>query len=128
MNKIILIGNVVRDPASSVTQNGVRFTQFSIAVNRPYADNDGNKTADYFDIIAWRNLADNCARYLFKGSKVGIVGTMQRRTYTDSKDIKRTAYDVIAESVEFLSPKSSGQSEEAPPFNMTPVDNGDLDF
>lgn len=105
MNRITLIGNLTRDPESGSTNGGVNFTRFNIAVNRPFTTSDGERVADYFDIIVWRNLAERCAKYLFKGSKVGINGSVQRRQYEDRDGIKRTSFDVVADEVEFLSGK-----------------------
>lgn len=65
MNKIILIGNLTRDPESNTTTSGVNFTRFCIAVNRPYTSASGDRFADYFDIVCWRQLADRCAKYLY---------------------------------------------------------------
>lgn len=110
MNKIILTGNLVRDPETSTTQSGVNFTRFTIAVNRPFANDKGERIADYFDIVAWRNLASRCAKYLFKGNKVGVIGSVQRRQYEDRDGIKRTSFDVIADEVEFLSQKQNGEN------------------
>lgn len=114
-NRIFLIGNLTRDPESGSTQGSVNYARFTIAVNRPFTDNNGNRIADYFDIVTWRNLADRCAKYLFKGSKVGIVGSVQRRQYEDRDGIKRTTFDVVADEVEFLSQK---QSIENTPSNQ----------
>ncbi len=138
MNKIILIGNLTRDPESGVTQSGVGFTRFTIAVNRPFTNAAGERLADYFDVITWRQLADRCAKYLYKGSKVGIHGSVQRRQYEDRDGIKRTSFDVVADEVEFLTPKpantptSAGVEPEAPPesaSDLQPVDHPeDLPF
>lgn len=140
MNKIILIGNLTRDPENNTTQGGVNFTRFTIAVNRPFTNSSGERVADYFDIICWRMLADRCAKYLFKGSKVGITGSVQRRQYEDRDGIKRTSFDVVADEVEFLTPKNttgapreasgSGYMPEEPHgiSEMQPVDNDDLPF
>lgn len=138
MNKIILIGNLTRDPESGSTQSGVNFTRFTIAVNRPFTNDSGERVADYFDIIAWRNLAERCAKYLFKGNKVGITGSVQRRQYEDRDGIKRTSFDVVADEVEFLTPRAAqdGAQSSAPhnsqsgnvPHDLTPVDNDDLPF
>lgn len=139
MNKIILIGNLTRDPESNTTQGGVTFTRFTIAVNRPFTNGQGERLADYFDIICWRQLAERCAKYLYKGSKVGINGSVQRRQYEDRDGIKRTSFDVVADEVEFLTPKSSGMSREPSSgympeephsaiSDMQPVDNDDLPF
>ena len=107
MNKIILIGNLTRDPETSSTQGGVVFTRFNVAVNRPFTNAAGERVADYFDVICWRQLAERCGKYLFKGSKVGINGSVQRRQYEDRDGIKRTSFDVVADEVEFLTPKNS---------------------
>lgn len=109
-NHIFLIGNLTRDPESGSTNGGINFTRFNIAVNRPFATSDGERVADYFDIIVWRQLAERCAKYLFKGSKVGIVGSVQRRQYEDRDGIKRTSFDVVADEVEFLSGKPNGEN------------------
>ena len=139
MNKIILIGNLTRDPEASSTQSGVNFTRFTIAVNRMFPNANGERLADYFDIICWRQLADRCAKYLFKGSKVGITGSVQRRQYEDRDGIKRTSFDVVADEVEFLTPKGASSGREStsggympeephPISDMQPVDNDDLPF
>ncbi len=140
MNKITLIGNLTRDPESNTTQSGVNFTRFTIAVNRPFTNANGERVADYFDVICWRQLADRCAKYLYKGSKVGVNGSVQRRQYEDRDGIKRTSFDVVADEVEFLTPKtssagrdgmSSGYMPEEPHSaisDMQPVDNDDLPF
>ncbi len=111
MNKIILIGNLTRDPESNTTSSGVNFTRFNVAVNRPFANSSGERVADYFDVICWRQLADRCAKYLYKGSKVGINGSVQRRQYEDRDGIKRTSFDVVADEVEFLTPKTMSQPQ-----------------
>lgn len=135
MNKIMLIGNLTRDPETGSTQGGVEFTRFTIAVNRPFTNAAGERLADYFDVICWRQLAERCGKYLFKGNKVGIVGSVQRRQYEDRDGIKRTSFDVVADSVEFLTPKSSNNRdgyEPEPPrggiADMQPVDGEDLPF
>lgn len=135
MNKIILIGNLTKDPESGATNGGVNFTRFNIAVNRPFTNSAGERVADYFDIVAWRGLAERCAKYLFKGSKVGITGAVQRRQYEDREGIKRTSFDVVASEIEFLTPKpvnsKTTDAEPAPPdciSDLQPVDNDDLPF
>lgn len=139
MNKIILIGNLTRDPEAGSTSGNVNFTRFTIAVNRSFTNANGERVADYFDVICWRQLAERCAKYLFKGSKVGINGSVQRRQYEDRDGIKRTSFDVVADEVEFLTPKNASmtprdsqngyQPEEPHPVSdMQPVDSDDLPF
>ena len=107
MNKVILVGNLTRDPELSETGSGVSMCRFSIAVSRDYANADGNRETDFFNITVWRNRAEVCARYLKKGNKVGIVGSIQNRTYDDKDGNKRTVTDIVASEVEFLTPKNA---------------------
>lgn len=130
MNKITLIGNLTRDPEAGSTNDGTNFTRFTIAVNRPFTNSAGERVADYFNIITWRDLADRCAKYLFKGNKVGVAGSVQQKQYEDRDGIKRTAWDVVANEVEFLTPKTDGARQERSnaPSDLQPVDNDDLPF
>ncbi len=113
MNKTILIGNLTRDPELSETPSGAAVCKFSIAVSRDYADADGNRETDFFNITVWRGRAENCGKYLKKGNKVAIVGKLQNRSYEDKDGIKRTVTDIIADEVEFLTPKQASQEEES---------------
>lgn len=107
MNKVILIGNLTRDPETGETNNGVAYGKFSIAVNRPYANGDGERQTDFFNITVWRGQAENCGKYLRKGSKVAVVGSLQNRSYEDRDGNKRNVTDIIANEVEFLSKAAS---------------------
>ncbi len=107
MNKVILVGNLTRDPELSETPSGVAVCRFAIAVSRDYANSDGTRETDFFNITVWRGRAETCGKYLKKGSKVGIVGSLQNRSYEDKDGIKRNVTDVVANEVEFLSPKSA---------------------
>lgn len=108
MNKVFLIGNLTRDPELSETSGGVSVCHFSIAVNRTYSSSDGERQTDFFNVTAWRGLADNVARFMKKGSKVAVSGSIQIRNYEDNQGMKRTAVDVIAQDVEFLTAKGAG--------------------
>jgi single-strand DNA-binding protein len=110
MNKVILVGNLTRDPELTETPNGVPVCRFAIAVSRDYASASGTRETDFFNITVWRGRAENCGKYLKKGNKVAIVGSLQTRSYEDKDGIKRNVIDVIANEVEFLTPKGS-QSE-----------------
>ena len=115
MNKIMLIGNLGKDPEMNYTPSGVAVTKFSLAVNRITKSSTGEreKETEWFNIVAWRQLAETCNTYLHKGSKVYIEGRLQQRKYTDRNGIERTAIDVIANDMEMLTPKSeqSGSSD-----------------
>ena len=107
MNKVILVGNLTRDPELTETPNGVPVCRFAIAVSRDYASSSGTRETDFFNITVWRGRAENCGKYLKKGNKVAIVGSLQTRSYEDKDGIKRNVIDVIANEVEFLTPKGS---------------------
>ena len=141
MNRVILIGNLTRDPESGATQSGVSYCRFSIAVNRRFSRE--NETTDFFNVVCWRGLAENCAKILQKGRKVCVVGAIQTRQYDAQAGSKRTAYDIVADEVEFL-PSGAGRSDgdntqnsenngfvsNSKPNNsgLTPVDEDDLPF
>ena len=112
MNKVILIGNLTKDPELTETPSGVAVCKFSIAVSREYAYADGNRETDFFNITVWRGRAENCGKYLKKGNKVAIFGSLQNRSYEDKDGIKRNVTEVIANEVEFLTPKSSEATDE----------------
>lgn len=116
MNKVILIGNLTRDPELSETPNGVAVCRFSIAVSRDYANSDGTRETDFFNITVWRGRAENCGKYLKKGNKVAVYGSLQNRSYEDKDGNKRNVTDIVANEVEFLTPKNAqgGDAEDAP--------------
>lgn len=111
MNKVFLIGNLSNNPELTQTPNGVSVCRFSIAVGRDYANAEGNRETDFFNIVVWRGKAENCHKYLKKGNKVGIVGKIENRSYTDKDGIKRNVSDIVAEDVEFLTPKQAEEQE-----------------
>lgn len=112
MNKVYLIGNLTRDPEMRATQGGISVCNFSIAVNRRHKGADGKQETDYFNIVAWRQLADLCGRYLAKGRKVAVVGSVQTRTYEAQDGSKRSAFDIVADEVEFLSAADTGGAKK----------------
>ena len=116
MNKVILVGNLTRDPELITTNNGISLCRFSLAVQRRFASQDGEREADFINIVVWRGQADNCYKYLKKGSKAGVVGTLQTRAYDGNDGTRKYATEVVAEEVEFLASKgaTSGEEAEAP--------------
>ena len=107
MNKVILIGNLTRDPELKETPSGVAVCQFSLAVTRDYTNSEGNRETDFFDCTAWRGLGETVSKYCKKGNKLLVVGSIQFRSYEDNDGIRRHATDVIVKEIEFLTPKSS---------------------
>lgn len=112
MNKMFIIGNLTRDPEIKETPNGVSVCSFSVAVNA-LSSNEEN-AVDFFPVKVWRGLGESCARYLRKGSKVAVVGTLRTRTWEDSQGIKKFGIELIASDVQFLS-SSRGINEDEPP-------------
>lgn len=110
MNKIFLIGNLTKAPETRQTQSGLAVCTFSLAVNRRRSGREGERETDYIDVVAWRGLAETCGKYLDKGRKVAVVGSLQTRRYEDKQGNKRIAFEVVADDVEFL---SAGEKREA---------------
>lgn len=121
MNQVMLIGNLTRDPELFETSNDVTGCKLGLAVNRNYYDADGSRPVDFFNVVAWRTTAENCERFLKKGSKIAVVGSIMTRTYEDDDGNKHNAVDIYAEEIEFLS--TVKQDDEAEEKKQTaPVD------
>ena len=123
LNKIMLIGNLGRDPELNVTAEGTPVTKFSLAVSRKTSN--GEKETEWFNIVTWRQLAETCERYLHKGSKVYIEGRLTQRKYTDREGVQRTSVEVIANDMRMLDSKaasggpesySAGSADDRDPF------------
>ena len=110
MNRVFLIGNLTKDPEVSVVSNDLTNCKFSIAVSRRY----GAKETDYFSVVCWRGMAENCGRYLRKGSKVGVCGSIQNKNYETSDGVKRYSFEIVADEVQFLSTRSDMDQNELP--------------
>ena len=124
MNKVILIGNLTRDPEMRTTQGGVNVCTLGIAVQRRFANQQGVREADFFNVVCWRQLADLCGRYLQKGRKVCVIGSLQNRSYDAQDGSKRYVTEVIADEVEFLnSPNDSARPhyDAAPAREDAPI-------
>jgi len=130
MNKITLIGNLTHDPEVRSTPNGVTVCSFTIAVNRKFAPQGGEKVTDFFRINAWRQLGETCARYLSKGKKIAVIGELQARTYEAKDGTTRMSLDVQADEVEFLSPKQKedGAQDAQDMAGFTDIQSDDIQF
>lgn len=115
MNKAILIGNLTRDPEYSVLQSGIAKCTFTLAVQRRFANASGVREADFLTIVCWRQLADLCHKYLIKGRKCAVEGSIQTRSYDAQDGTKRYVTEIIADSVEFLSSAASSDPGPTPP-------------
>ena len=111
MNKVVLIGNLTRDPELQTTNGGVSVCRFSLAVSRRFANADGEREADFINIVVWRNLAETCHKYLKKGSKCAVIGRIQTSSYDAPDGSKRYTTDVVADEVEFINNSRNGAEE-----------------
>lgn len=109
MNKIFLIGNTTKDPESGTTSSGVPYCKFTIAVNRKF---EKDKT-DFINIVTWRGIAETCSKYVKKGRKLGVVGSLQIDSY-EKDGSKRTVVQVVADEVEFLSSGAGENTQDKP--------------
>jgi len=116
LNKIMLIGNLGRDPELSYTPEGVAVCKFSLAVNRTYKTSSGERReeTEWFNIVAWRGLAETCNTYLRKGAKAYVEGRVQQRKYTDKNGVERVALEVVAGEMEMLDPKAKSNADDDP--------------
>lgn len=131
MNKVILVGNLTKDPEISTTNSGVSVCRFTLAVQRKFRNESGEYDADFLNIIVWRELGELTHKYLAKGRKAGVVGRIQTRSYDAADGTKRYVTEVIAEEVEFLSSRNSddsGQTKNSDVSKLEPIDDNDLPF
>ena len=135
MNKVYLIGNLTRDPEISTTTSGISVCRMSIAVGRRFANAEGGRDTDFFNVTAWRGTADNCAKFLKKGNKIAVSGSIQTRNYEKADGTKGFSVDIVADEVEFLSSKNDGTAEGgvpagagAPVSDLQPIDDDNLPF
>ena len=108
MNKAILIGNLANDPESRTTASGISQCTFRLAVQRRFANAQGVREADFLTIVCWRQTADFCSRYLSKGRKVAVEGSIQTRSYDAQDGTKRYVTEIIADNVEFVGSREEG--------------------
>ena len=112
MNKIMIIGNVSNEPELRTTTSGKNVCNFNVAVNRRRANQDGTRDADFFRVSAWGDMGDNCQKYLTKGKKVCVVGSVGVHVYTNQRGEAAANMEVLASEVEFLSPREQGEIQQ----------------
>ena len=110
LNKVILMGRMVRDPELKYTGTNVPVCSFSIAVDRRFVKQGEQRQADFINIVTWRNTAEFVAKYFVKGQMINVCGSLQTRTWDDAQGVKHYATDVIADEINFCGDKSSGGS------------------
>ncbi|GGG08742.1 single-stranded DNA-binding protein [Paenibacillus aceti] len=119
LNRVILIGRLTRDPELRYTPSGVAVTQFTVAVDRPFTSQSGEREADFIPVVTWRQLAETCANYLRKGRLVAVEGRIQVRNYENNEGKRVYVTEVIADNVRFLESNreagaGGGQREDNP--------------
>ena len=112
INRVVLTGRLTKDPEMKITPNGIPVTRFTIAVNRPFANQNGEREVDFINCIAWRKQAENLANYMRKGSLVGIDGRIQTSSFEGQDGNRVYMTEVVAESIQFLEPKNMSNSTQ----------------
>ena len=111
LNKVIIMGRLVKDPELRRTQSGTAVTSFRIAVDRDFKSQDGSKQADFFDVVAWRNTAEFVSKYFTKGRMAVVEGRLQTRDWTDRDGGKRVATEIVADNIYFGDSKRDGAGD-----------------
>ncbi|MBQ8845419.1 MAG: single-stranded DNA-binding protein [Clostridia bacterium] len=133
MNKVILIGNLTKDPELQTTTGGIAVCRFTLAVQRRFQNSEGQRDVDFLNIVVWRNQAENCHKFLKKGSKCAIVGKIQVSSYEAQDGTKRYATDIVADEVEFIGSRqnddsASDYSQPKETSELEPIDDDSLPF
>lgn len=156
MNKVILMGNLARDPQLRTTGSGTPVASFSVACQRRFKDQNGERQADFIDCVAWRQQADFVTKYFHKGSKILVEGSLRSRNYEDNQGIRRYVTEVVVDNIEFAGGGGGGAAggqttrpaygsapvpapapaahpaedvfEDDVDLNFQPLDDGDLPF
>ncbi|MDS1030562.1 single-stranded DNA-binding protein [Bacillota bacterium LX-D] len=128
LNKVILIGRLTRDPELRYTANGVAVATFTLAVDRQYANQQGQREADFIRIVVWQKLAEVCANNLGKGRLVAVEGRLQVRSYDAADGQKRQVSEVVAENVRFLDWPKEGNKSGGTNFGNEPNLSTDFDL
>lgn len=121
INNVVLVGRLTKDIDLRYTQTGIAVARFTLAVNRAFSNQQGEKEADFVSCIVWRKQAENLANYMRKGNQIGVAGRIRTSSY-DDKDGKRVyTTEVVADAIQFLEAKTTGQSPAAPQNNANVV-------
>lgn len=130
MNKVTLIGRLTKDPEVRATNSGNNVATFSLATNRKYKNAEGERLSDFHNIVAWNKLAELIEKYCSKGEMIAITGEIQTRSYEAKDGSKRYITEIIADSVEFLTPKGAKikASGDGIPEGFTEINDEELPF
>lgn len=143
INRVVLVGRLTKDPEHRQTQSGVSTATFTLAVNRTFKNKNGEREADFINVVVFRQQAENVSKYLSKGSLAGVDGRIQSRSYENKEGQRVFVTEVVADSVQFLEKKNNNQQNSQPqqqlgqapagnnPFandNNASIDDDDLPF
>lgn len=113
LNKATLIGRLTKDPDSRMLTSGAMVATFTLAVDRTFKNKDGEKETDFIPVVTWRKTAELCTKYLSRGNLVAVSGRIQTRSYDGSDGIRRYVTEIVADEVNFLTPKSEQTASRA---------------
>ena len=126
MNKVVLVGRLTAKPELRYTASNTAYTRFSVAVNRPFANADGKRDADFINVVAWRKQAETISKFFDKGNLIALEGRLQTGSYDDKDGNKRYTVDVALDNFEFVESKNArAASSEVPSYEPTPYDYQD---
>lgn len=130
INRTVLVGRLTKDPELRYTQSGTAVTSFTLACDRPFTNQQGEREADFIRCVVWKKAAESAANYLHKGSLTGVDGRIQTRSYDKEDGTRVFISEVVADRVQFLEPKKSGNQTDDDPFpsNGKPIDIDDSDL
>lgn len=134
INRVILVGRLTKDPEYRQTPNGVSVATFTLAVNRTFTNSQGEREADFINVVVFRKQAENVSKYLSKGSLAGIDGRIQSRNYENNEGRRVFVTEVVADNVQFLEPKNNNQQNNQSqqqgqaPANNNPFSNNNADI
>lgn len=111
LNRVVLVGRLTKDPELRYTPNGVAVANFTLAVNRPFSNQQGDREADFINCVVWRKPAENVANFLTKGSLAGVDGRVQTRSYDNNEGRRVYVTEIVADSVQFLEPRNSQNNQ-----------------
>lgn len=114
LNRVVLIGRLTRDPELRYTPTGIATTQFTLAVDRPFSNQNGEREADFINVVTWRQLAEACANHLAKGRLTAAEGRIQVRHYDNNEGKRIYVTEVVADNVRFLESKQRHDEANAP--------------
>lgn len=128
LNRIVLIGRLTKDPELRYTPNGKAVATFTLAVDRQFKNQQGEREADFINIVVWGTQGENCANYLSKGKLAAVDGRLQIRSFDGQDGQRRWTTEVVADTVRFLSPKNSGGQDDGFHPMGTEIDFSDDDI